>query len=1074
MSSIRYPNYGTPTYSSASALPATAYSGALAVTIDTGNLYEYSGSAWQQIGGPSTAISLGSLDSLATSATKGANLLGGVLAMQSASATMPGLVNITTQTLAGEKTFANNMLLLGGLTVGANDSGGSITAYSIETGDLVVDAKAITLNSTGALGSGSACGLSIFENGAEFGYAKTSADKNSWELKATNTAGVATITAGASGITLDQSSHNPLTLAAVGSSPNANAASLSTQVLTLQPADATNPGVVTAGTQSFGGTKTFSSPIVGTQSQGDASTKAASTAYVDTAITNAVAGVNPAVAVQAATTQASDTSGLTYSNGVSGIGATLTGANNTALTIDGYTFTALGQRLLVKNDTQSPSGAFNGVYYVTQVQAALLPLILTRALDYDMPSDMNNTGAIPVLNGTVNTTTSWVLASLVVTVGTTPLSFTKFTRNPADYLLVSSNLSDVGTRQTALNNLTGTQTSGKYLRSDGSNATLTTIQAADVPTLNQNTSGTAAGLSATLAIASGGTGVTSVTNTATANAWAGWDSSKNLYANNFVPGYAATATSAGILTLTFASAHTQVLTGSTTHTVKMPDVSLLFNGTEFTIINESSGTVTVQSSGSNTLQTLTQNTAVRLTVVDSAAGTGTSSWNWSFSPQMASANTASNGVIRDSSGNFTAGTITAALTGTASGNTTYTANQYGVVLSGSANAMSVIAPDASTAKTLISGGTSANPSWGTLAIGGGGTGATSKATAFDALSPMTTGGDIIYGGASGTGTRLANGSNGQVLTSAGGTSAPTWTTAATANEATTINNMGLSTSVAASALTIALKQADGSTDPASGSGNVNISFRSSTVTGGGYSIRTVSAALSLVVPSGATLGFSSGSTCYAYVYLIDNAGTVELGISSAWLDEQSVQTSTAIDTSSDSNGFYSTSARTSKAIRMIARLKYTTAPNGTYSAIPDEVSLVTNPAAARITDESEAKSTGTVTFATSNQYVDVTNLVLQPGEYYLTGRGITSAVGSWSDFRYAITSTSGNSTTGMVQGENQYFDFPGTASNNKAFTIPQYRVSPTTTTTYYFKVFGTYSGTAPGVTGYIFQAQRIK
>ena len=41
-------------------------------------------------------------------------------------------------------------------------------------------------------------------------------------------------------------------------------------------------------------------------------------------------------------------------------------------------------------------------------------------------------------------------------------------------------------------------------------------------------------------------------------------------------------------------------------------------------------------------------------------------------------------------------------------------------------------------------------------------------------NPMTTGGDLIYGGASGSPTRLANGSAGQVLTSAGGTSAPTW------------------------------------------------------------------------------------------------------------------------------------------------------------------------------------------------------------------------------------------------------------------------------------------------------------
>lgn len=190
---------------------------------------------------------------------------------------------------------------------------------------------------------------------------------------------------------------------------------------------------------------TFTNPIVGTQAASDNSTKAASTAYVTTGIANAIAGVNPAVAVQAATTQASDTSSLTYNNGVSGIGATFTGSNNTALTIDGYTFTALGQRLLVKNDTQSPSGAFNGIYYVTQVQTAILPPILTRALDYDMPSDINNTGSIPVVNGTANALTSWLLTSSVTTVGTDPLTYSQFSYNPSN--IVQSVAQTYGTAQ---------------------------------------------------------------------------------------------------------------------------------------------------------------------------------------------------------------------------------------------------------------------------------------------------------------------------------------------------------------------------------------------------------------------------------------------------------------------------------------------------------------------------------------------------------------------------------------------------------------------------------------------------
>ena len=69
-----------------------------------------------------------------------------------------------------------------------------------------------------------------------------------------------------------------------------------------------------------------------------------------------------------------------------------------------------------------------------------------------------------------------------------------------------------GTGQTtaaaAITALTGTQTSGQYLRSDGTNAALAAIQVADVPTLNQNTTGTAANVTGTVAIINGGTGET--------------------------------------------------------------------------------------------------------------------------------------------------------------------------------------------------------------------------------------------------------------------------------------------------------------------------------------------------------------------------------------------------------------------------------------------------------------------------------------------------------------------------------------------------------------------------------------
>lgn len=89
---------------------------------------------------------------------------------------------------------------------------------------------------------------------------------------------------------------------------------------------------------------------------------------------------------------------------------------------------------------------------------------------------------------------------------------------------------------------------------------------------------------------------------------------------------------------------------------------------------------------------------------------------------------------------------------------------------------------AAIARTKIASGTASHvvindgdgvlSSEASLAITRGGTGAATKAAAFDALSPMTTSGDIIYGGASGTGTRLAKGSDGTVLTLAAGL--PSW------------------------------------------------------------------------------------------------------------------------------------------------------------------------------------------------------------------------------------------------------------------------------------------------------------
>lgn len=182
----------------------------------------------------------------------------------------------------------------------------------------------------------------------------------------------------------------------------------------------------TTGDQNLSGATSVEVP---TASTGDSSTKAASTSFVGTAVSNAIAAVNPAVAVSAATTTFLPNSPI-YANGVGGVGATITTATtNTALVVDGHTM-LLGERLLVKDESGGLGAAKNGVYYVSTIQSVGVAWVLTRVLDFNSPSDMNNTGSIPVVTGTVNGTTSWVLTSSVATVGTDALTFSQFTISP--------------------------------------------------------------------------------------------------------------------------------------------------------------------------------------------------------------------------------------------------------------------------------------------------------------------------------------------------------------------------------------------------------------------------------------------------------------------------------------------------------------------------------------------------------------------------------------------------------------------------------------------------------------------
>jgi hypothetical protein len=75
-------------------------------------------------------------------------------------------------------------------------------------------------------------------------------------------------------------------------------------------------------------------------------------------------------------------------------------------------------------------------------------------------------------------------------------------------LAITDGGTGASTAQGAMNSFAGAVTSGSYLRGNGTNVVMNTIQVADVPTLNQNTTGTAANVTGTVALLNGGTGAT--------------------------------------------------------------------------------------------------------------------------------------------------------------------------------------------------------------------------------------------------------------------------------------------------------------------------------------------------------------------------------------------------------------------------------------------------------------------------------------------------------------------------------------------------------------------------------------
>lgn len=142
------------------------------------------------------------------------------------------------------------------------------------------------------------------------------------------------------------------------------------------------------------------------------SLQAATKGYVDTIALNLI------TACLCASTTALT---VTYSNGSSGVGATLTNAGAmAAFSVDGIS-PVVNDRVLIKNQA---SGLENGIYIVTTVGSGAVNWVLTRATDYDEASDMHAGDKVAIVSGTTQAATEWMMTqTAAITVGVTSITW---------------------------------------------------------------------------------------------------------------------------------------------------------------------------------------------------------------------------------------------------------------------------------------------------------------------------------------------------------------------------------------------------------------------------------------------------------------------------------------------------------------------------------------------------------------------------------------------------------------------------------------------------------------------------
>ena len=407
--------------------------------------------------------------------------------------------------------------------------------------------------------------------------------------------------------------------------------------------------------------------------------------YVDTVATTAIDFHEP---VRGEVPNTTGNLTATYNNGTAGVGATLTNAGTQATFAYGGVSWNTSDRVLIYNQTDATQ---NGVYTITDLGSGSTNWVLTRATDADSygvndPNALDQGSSFFIQEGDGAGETYACNTSGVITFGTTAITFAQIS---------SSQIYSAGTGLTLTGtqfSITNTGTAGTYgsasavpVLTTNAQGQVTSVTNTTIAIAGSQVSGAISGQAGSVANSltlgtylTGGsfngsspvTATVDATSANTASKVVARDASGNFSAGTITASLSGNATTATTSTNLAGGAANQIpyqtASGTTSFITAASgtDYVLNFNGSTFTWV---AGTISGVPLGSN-LSSLSNGAYLTWSSGTNFNGSAAST----LAVDATSANTASKVVARDASGNFSAGTITAALSGNATTATTAT------------------------------------------------------------------------------------------------------------------------------------------------------------------------------------------------------------------------------------------------------------------------------------------------------------------------------------------------------------------------------------------------------------------